>query len=132
MNIHIKLINERVLTIKVSKENTILEIKQLLVNLTEETPVDKQRLIYNGKLLLDEYTIESCGIAENETIHFVPIPITVEIKTIPLIEEDDDLHEIDLNSLYENEQNHRRDEEQNKVYLGMIFFVFVLYLFIYI
>ena len=57
-------------SIEVELSMTILETKQKLVDVTS-VPVERQRLIYKGKVLKDPETLESYGVKKDHTIHFV-------------------------------------------------------------
>ncbi|CAH1762295.1 8292_t:CDS:2 [Entrophospora sp. SA101] len=52
------------------KSKTVLEFKQLIGE-KSEIPADRQRLIYSGKVLKDNDTLETYKIAEGHTVHMV-------------------------------------------------------------
>src|SRR3954451_19770504 len=62
--------NDTKYTIKVDTAKTILEFKQALAEMSD-TPVERQRLIYSGRVLKDADTLETYKIAEGHTVHMV-------------------------------------------------------------
>ena len=50
--------------------NTIAQLKEAIES-SEGIPVIQQRLIFNGKPLQDDLTIEASGIAAGATVHMV-------------------------------------------------------------
>ena len=50
--------------------HTVLQLKEAIES-SEGIPVIQQRLIFNGKPLQDELTIEASGISAGATVHMV-------------------------------------------------------------
>jgi ubiquitin-like protein Nedd8 len=70
MQIKIKSLTGRVMDINVENDETILALKQNLQE-KEGIAVDQIRLIYNGKQLVDDKTLESYKIEAGKTIHMI-------------------------------------------------------------
>jgi len=70
MQIKIKSLTGRVMDINVENDETILALKQNLQE-KEGIAVDQIRLIYNGKQLVDDKTLESYKIEAGNTIHMI-------------------------------------------------------------
>ena len=68
--IFIKTLQGKTMTIEVSDSDTIGTIKQKIQD-KEGIPPDQQRLVFNGKQLEDDKTIEDYAIEENANIHLV-------------------------------------------------------------
>lgn len=52
------------------KQNTIAQLKEAIEE-KEGIPVSQQRLIFQGKSLLDQMTVEACGIGPGHMVHMV-------------------------------------------------------------
>ncbi len=71
MLIKVKTVTNRDLEITtVEGNNTVAQLKEAIEAL-EGIQVSQQKLIYNGKPLADEQTIEACNIAAGNTVHMV-------------------------------------------------------------
>ena len=68
--IFIKTLQGKSITLSISDEDTIESIKQKIFE-KEGIPIEQQRLVFNGKQLEDNQTINSYGIEENSSIHLV-------------------------------------------------------------
>ncbi|CAI5746247.1 unnamed protein product [Peronospora destructor] len=70
MQIQIKTLTGRKQTFNFESDNTILHVKQALQE-KEGIQVDQIRLIYSGKQLADDKTLEDYNVAAGGTIHMV-------------------------------------------------------------
>lgn len=71
MLIKVKTVTNRDLDITtIEKENTIAQLKEA-IEASEGIPVVQQRLIFNGKPLQDELTVEASGIGPGHIVHMV-------------------------------------------------------------
>ncbi|CAJ0916660.1 18933_t:CDS:2 [Entrophospora sp. SA101] len=70
ITITVKCSNDTKYTVTTDKSKTVLEFKQLIAE-KSEIPADKQKLIYSGKVLKDNDTLETYKIAEGHTVHMV-------------------------------------------------------------
>ncbi|CAJ0897357.1 7714_t:CDS:1, partial [Entrophospora sp. SA101] len=70
VTITVKCSNDTKYTIAVDTSKTVLEFKQLIAE-KSEIAADKQRLIYSGRVLKDNDTLETYKIAEGHTVHMV-------------------------------------------------------------
>ena len=69
------------LEVEVEPTATVLDLKQS-ISARRGLPVDRQRLVFCGKELEDDHTIEQCGAAADSVLHLV------EVK--PAVDEGDD------------------------------------------
>ncbi|KAF1783890.1 Ubiquitin-related domain [Phytophthora cactorum] len=70
VNLHVKTTAGKKFSVDVALESSVLQCKEALVTPTE-VPAALQRLIYKGKVLKDDQTLESYGIQAEDTIYFV-------------------------------------------------------------
>ena len=70
MQIFIKTLTGRTVTIVVEEDDTILNVKMKLQE-KENVPVDEQRLIFGGHQLEDKKSLKYYNIERNATIHLV-------------------------------------------------------------
>lgn len=70
MQIIVKTLTGRTCPMNFEEEDTILRVKQALQE-KEGIQVDQIRLIYKGKQLSDEQTLQSRQITAGETLHMV-------------------------------------------------------------
>ncbi|KUF93870.1 DNA polymerase kappa [Phytophthora nicotianae] len=70
VNLHVKTTAGKKFSVDVALDSSVLQCKEALVTPTE-VPAALQRLIYKGKVLKDDQTLESYGIQAEDTIYFV-------------------------------------------------------------
>lgn len=70
MQIYIKTLTGRKQALNFENENTVLEVKQALQE-KEGIQVDQIRLIFSGKQLSDEKTLQEFNVTAGGTIHMV-------------------------------------------------------------
>lgn len=70
MQIFIKTLTGRTVTIVVEEDDTILNVKMKLQE-KDNIPVDEQRLIFGGHQLEDKKSLKDYKIERNATIHLV-------------------------------------------------------------
>ncbi len=70
MQIFIKTLTGRTVTLEVDPEDTIAQVKQGLF-LKDAVPVQEQRLLYGGHELQDEKCIKDYEIRRDSTLHLV-------------------------------------------------------------
>lgn len=70
VNLNVKTTAGKKFSVDVALDSSVLKCKELLVAPTD-VPVALQRLIYKGKVLKDDQTLESYGIQSEDTIYFV-------------------------------------------------------------
>lgn len=68
--IFIKTLQGKTMTIDVSDDDTIESIKEKIFE-KEGIPIEQQRLVFNGKQLEDNQTINGYGIDDGSSIHLV-------------------------------------------------------------
>ena len=70
MQIFIKTLTEKTITVEVKKHDTILKVKKKIKE-KEEFKIEEQRLIFAGKLLENDKYVEYYNIQKESTIHLV-------------------------------------------------------------
>ncbi|KAK9718737.1 hypothetical protein K7432_005282 [Basidiobolus ranarum] len=70
ITINIKCSNETKYSVAIDTEKTVLELKEAIAE-KSDTPAERQRLIFSGRVLKDADTVESYKIADGNTIHMV-------------------------------------------------------------
>ncbi|KAL1917819.1 uncharacterized protein VTP21DRAFT_3653 [Calcarisporiella thermophila] len=70
VNLTIKCSNDTKYQIEIETSKTVLELKQAIAE-KSDTAVERQRLIYSGRVLKDADTLESYKIQDGHTIHMV-------------------------------------------------------------
>ena len=70
MQIFIKTLTGRTVSIVVEEDDTILNVKMKLQE-KDDVPVDEQRLIFGGHQLEDKHTLKYYNIQRDSTIHLV-------------------------------------------------------------
>ena len=70
MQIFVKTLTGRTVTIVVEEDDTILNVKMKLQE-KDNVPVDEQRLIFGGHQLEDKQSLNHYKIERNATIHLV-------------------------------------------------------------
>jgi large subunit ribosomal protein L40e/small subunit ribosomal protein S27Ae/ubiquitin C len=71
MNIFVKTMTGKNISMEVSEEDTVGTLKQKVLD-KEGVPVDQQRLVFAGKQMdPDDATLKSYNIQENNTVHLV-------------------------------------------------------------
>ncbi|CAG8507594.1 10353_t:CDS:2 [Scutellospora calospora] len=70
ITINVKCSNDQKYSVTIDTSKTVLEFKQAIAE-ESETPADRQRLIYSGRVLKDNDTLETYKIAEGHTVHMV-------------------------------------------------------------
>ncbi|KAK8866632.1 hypothetical protein M9Y10_009598 [Tritrichomonas musculus] len=78
MYLYIKPLSGRYITILFEKTDSIKDIKAKIKE-KAKIPTDQQLLIYNGKELEDEKTLEYYSINMNSTLDFIRFPMTQKV-----------------------------------------------------
>ena len=66
MQIHVRNLEGKVISIDVQKDETIISIKKKLLGV-----VENQRIIFGGKQLEDNSTLADANVQPNQTLHLV-------------------------------------------------------------
>lgn len=82
MTIFVKTSTGNTMTFKVSGDELVRDVK-VMVQDKEGVPVEEQRLICGGKLLVDECTLSSHGIRHGSTVHLVVCAPPSEVRPLP-------------------------------------------------
>ena len=69
ITLHIKGPSALKLSVTISKDQTVLQLKERIATENNDFPAESQRLIYSGKVLKDPETLASYNAQDNHTIH---------------------------------------------------------------
>lgn len=70
INVHVKSSSDKKFIVAIETDKTVLDLKNLIAEQTE-VPAERQRLIYSGRVLKDNDTLNECKIADGNTVHMV-------------------------------------------------------------
>lgn len=70
VNVNIRCSNGSKFSVLVSLDSTVGSFKSILAD-QSEVPADQQRLIYKGRILKDDQTLQSYGLEADHTVHLV-------------------------------------------------------------
>lgn len=65
-----KTLTGRILQIKVRPNDTVLDIKKEIYR-QDELPFEQQRIVFNGKHITDDQTVNDCGISQGSCLHLI-------------------------------------------------------------
>ncbi|EDV21887.1 uncharacterized protein TRIADDRAFT_29688 [Trichoplax adhaerens] len=68
--LHIKMNHDKTITIEIESNSTVADIKEV-VFINNNMPPNKQRLTYNGKVMLDSTTVDDYGLKNYDTIYMI-------------------------------------------------------------
>lgn len=71
ITVNVKGPSEIKLTVTISLDSTVRSLKEKIAEQRSDVPADSQRLIYSGKVLKDEETLQSYKLQNNHTVHMV-------------------------------------------------------------
>jgi len=75
ITINVKASNDRKHTISIAVSDTVLELKKKVAE-NCDTPAERIRLIYSGKVLQDEHALATYKIMNGHTVHMVRSAVT--------------------------------------------------------
>ncbi|XP_020585558.1 ubiquitin domain-containing protein DSK2b-like isoform X2 [Phalaenopsis equestris] len=80
--VHVRCTNGSKFSVQVALNTTVSAFKALLAE-KSDVPTQQQRLIYKGRILKDEQTLESYGMESDHTVHMVcgSVPSTTSTNT---------------------------------------------------
>ncbi|CAO3593402.1 unnamed protein product [Absidia cylindrospora] len=70
ININVKSSNDTRLVIAIETSKTVLDLKSAIAE-QADVPIERQRLIYSGRVLKDPDTLADCKLADGNTVHMV-------------------------------------------------------------
>ncbi|KAI8083760.1 hypothetical protein BDF21DRAFT_451308 [Thamnidium elegans] len=70
INVHVKSSSDKKFVVSIETDKTVLDLKNVIAEQTE-VPAERQRLIYSGRVLKDNDTLNDCKIADGNTVHMV-------------------------------------------------------------
>ena len=76
VNINIKSMDGNSFSLKISMNDTVLSLKNMIHEL-RALEVERQRIIYRGRVLRDTDILSGHGLEEGHTIHLVPRPVGI-------------------------------------------------------
>lgn len=71
ITVNVKGPSEIKLSIEISLDSTVRGLKEKIAEKRNDIPADSQRLIYTGKVLKDEETLQNYKLQNNHTVHMV-------------------------------------------------------------
>ncbi|KAF9080749.1 hypothetical protein BGX23_001732 [Mortierella sp. AD031] len=80
ITLNIRASRDRTYPISVSLTDTVLQLKER-VALVSNTPSDRMRLVYSGRVLKDTTSIEFCRVTQGNIIHMVRNPLSTATIT---------------------------------------------------
>jgi hypothetical protein len=75
-DVTIKALKGKSFVIQVSAQDKVEQIKKIIASKEAEFPVDQQRVVFAGKGLLDERTLDEYGIKVGSTLHLMKKPVS--------------------------------------------------------
>lgn len=82
VTVNVKASNDQKYVISLKTTDTVLDFKNKIAE-NCDTPADRMRLIYSGRVLKDQDTIESYKIAEGHTVHMVRSAVAAAAGSAP-------------------------------------------------
>ncbi|RUS14732.1 ubiquitin-related domain-containing protein, partial [Jimgerdemannia flammicorona] len=70
INVTVKCSNDTKYVVTIDPAKTVLQFKDAIAT-QADTPAERQRLIYSGRVLKDADTLDSYKIADGHTVHMV-------------------------------------------------------------
>lgn len=77
LNIVIKTVNNEIYNLTVNRDARISEVKARLFDITS-IAINRQRLIYRGRVLQDESVLQEYNIEDGHTVHMVARPVNFQ------------------------------------------------------